>query len=480
MNDFGLLVGRFFTALPTLTNEQLSELMLDASGRLIISGRYLEDSAHVSGDAGIQILAVRDDGVRASATVGPNVFTAVNFGTVGNSISLIFDGIDDVTTVVAAWNAANPTNTVSFTGSGATVPSAQTVNLIGGAANTVLTSASGDYSPLSVDQYGRLNVVAAVSIEPSDAEFREDTPNTSGDVGLHVLTVRQDTLATSTSASGDYADFKVNALGELYVHDTSSLAELVLANASLDAIESDVDAIRVEQLAQGLTLDNIDSNITLITADIDAIRIEQLDQGVTLDGIKVDTAAIAVSTDGIDDKLGALSKAEDSAHTSGDQGIMALAVRNDADAVLTSANLDYSPIAVDSAGRIKTLTQITLAGTEAYAVTDDLAAAGDGLETITASATPWVTVASYLHQTGTMYVYGWQWGCDVTDDGADVILYKRSVNSSAQPSYSEHFSEGGRIEIAGAANLEIKLQIKKRSASGGNALGTGSLHMRVV
>ena len=80
----------------------------------------------------------------------------------------------------------------------------------------------------------------------------------------------------------------------------------------------------------------------------------------------------------------------------------------------------------------------------------------------------------------------WQWACDqnadariVTDDGTDIVVYKRALNSSAVPTYPEQFSEGGRIEIAGAALMEIKLQIKKRTAIGGNASGTGSMHIRV-
>jgi len=47
------------------------------------------------------------------------------------------------------------------------------------------------------------------------------------------------------------------------------------------------------------------------------------------------------------------------------------------------------------------------------------------------------------------------------------------------PSVSEHWSEGV-IEIAGAVGLEIKLQIKKRKAAGGDANGGASLHVRTV
>jgi hypothetical protein len=44
---------------------------------------------------------------------------------------------------------------------------------------------------------------------------------------------------------------------------------------------------------------------------------------------------------------------EDSGHTTGDRGAFMMGVRNDANAALTSTDLDYSPIATDSAGRIK-------------------------------------------------------------------------------------------------------------------------------
>lgn len=47
-----------------------------------------------------------------------------------------------------------------------------------------------------------------------------------------------------------------------------------------------------------------------------------------------------------------LGKAEDAAHASGDVGVFALGVRNDAAATRTSADGDYSPISTDGAGRI--------------------------------------------------------------------------------------------------------------------------------
>lgn len=46
-----------------------------------------------------------------------------------------------------------------------------------------------------------------------------------------------------------------------------------------------------------------------------------------------------------------VAKAEDAGHTSGDTGIMSLAVRNDTQAAFSGTDLDYTPLAVDSAGR---------------------------------------------------------------------------------------------------------------------------------
>jgi len=53
----------------------------------------------------------------------------------------------------------------------------------------------------------------------------------------------------------------------------------------------------------------------------------------------------------MDATLTALSKAEDAVHGSGDQGIMALGVRNDAEAAL-AADGDYIPFMMDASGKL--------------------------------------------------------------------------------------------------------------------------------
>jgi hypothetical protein len=178
-----------------------------ASGTITITpeGIETEDTQHVSGTDGSFILAVRDDGVAATALHDTVTFTADVPGTDGNSISLVFDGVDDLDTVVNAWNVANPSNTVSFSGQAGTyVPSGATVNLTGGATHTTWTDANGDYSPIAVNEFGHLFtsdaavlaqlqsgvVVSATDLDIRDLAFATDKVDVSGsEVSLDAATL---------------------------------------------------------------------------------------------------------------------------------------------------------------------------------------------------------------------------------------------------------------------------------------------------
>lgn len=352
MDDFGLLVGRFFSTFPTLTDGQPKELLLDSSGRLIIAGHWFGGTDTWSeGDSGVSALAVRQD------ADGP------------------LTGVAD-----------------------------------------------GEYTPLQVDEAGRLRVVVDLDVD-MDFVFAEDSAHTTGDLGSFSLSIRGDDITAIpigllAGTEGDYQGTFTSARGELWVKDQD-------ANDSLNDIELEIEA---------------------------------------------------------------LTHLEDSPHASGDKGSMALTVRKDVEGSLVDADGDYAPFQVDSDGFLRVTSKLDAGGTEAYAVTDALAAAGDGLEVITSLATPFVTVASFALGVGlNARIYGWQFACDqncqariVTDDTVNVIVIKTDVNSSSNPGVREHWSEGGRVEIAGAANLEVKLQIKKRQVAGGDAKGTGSIHARIL
>lgn len=184
-------------------------------------------------------------------------------------------------------------------------------------ANTSMVSADGDYSPLQVDANGALKVSGSFSVSFT-AEHNEDDAAASGDSGIFTLLVRQDTLAASTSADGDYGAFKSNNLGELYVFDTTTHSQLTTANATLTNIKSDTASI-------------VTNTGTIVT----------------------NTGNTATNTATISSTLSALSKAEDAAAASGDQGIQALAVRKDAQGTNVSADGDYSSLLTWSEGSLK-------------------------------------------------------------------------------------------------------------------------------
>ena len=64
-----------------------------------------------------------------------------------------------------------------------------------------------------------VNITNSSDIEVAvNSEYAEDSAHGSGDIGSFALAVRQDTLAASTDADGDYSAFKVDSLGRLYTN----------------------------------------------------------------------------------------------------------------------------------------------------------------------------------------------------------------------------------------------------------------------
>jgi hypothetical protein len=84
-------------------------------------------------------------GRQSTAVYEEVTYTASNVGVLGDSISLVFNGIDSIQTVIDAWNTSNPANTVTSDASDtAVVPSASTVNLSGGLDNFAKVTVIGD------------------------------------------------------------------------------------------------------------------------------------------------------------------------------------------------------------------------------------------------------------------------------------------------------------------------------------------------
>jgi hypothetical protein len=82
--------------------------------------------------------------------------------------------------------------------------------------NVAINGISAGGNALVINPDGSINVNADIDVV-TGAEKAEDSAHASGDIGQYVLAVREDVLASSTSADGDYASFKVSERGALWV-----------------------------------------------------------------------------------------------------------------------------------------------------------------------------------------------------------------------------------------------------------------------
>jgi hypothetical protein len=115
--------------------------------------------------------------------------------------------------------------------------------------------------------------------------------------------------------------------------------DLVAIDAVLDTIDADTNAMKVDLAA---------IEVLSTAANVDLAAME-----VLLTAANVDHAANEVLLTSI---AGAV-KSEDAAHSTGDRGIMSLAVRNDALATLAGNDGDYAPLQVDATGALFTNNQ---------------------------------------------------------------------------------------------------------------------------
>lgn len=159
----------------------------------------------------------------------------------------------------------------------------------------------------------------------------EDSVHATGDSGVYVLNVREDVLAASTDADGDYQSFKSDSLGRTWVRGASDYAE-DSAFADLDLGTHNL-SVRQDTLAASTSLDG----------DYASFKSDSLGRIYTRD---------------------ASVYAEDSVHTTGDLGSFMLGVRNDAGTAL-AADGDYIPLSMDADGSVRvTVTSEAGAGTK--------------------------------------------------------------------------------------------------------------------
>jgi len=437
MEAFTTLVGQYNSVALTLSDEQFGTIALDSSSRIIF------------------------DHSTSSTKIG--------------------DGTDILDILV--WDAASAGTEKGLMPLG-----------IYKASPTNLADTDGDFVPFQFDGDGRLRVDAEVSVA-TGSDKAEDSAHTTADIGTYILGVRVDDLTADNSlllagTNGDYQSFFTNAKGELYVTDKDVAALLTTIDSVLDNIYTDTQAmvvdlaaIEAELLDQGTTLDNIYTDTQAMVVDLAAIEVELLAQGTTLDSILSDTNDMVVdlaaieaelldqgatldnietSIDNIEADINSLTKAEDSAHSSGDNGIMALGVSNEAKSDLVSDDGDYTPIATNKKGQVLTVSEVDESGTEEDIGVDE---AADGeIDVGTASFVTLATIAVGAGETlvlkgldlaSTVLVAG---RIAVYDDTTLTKVIRKFLVVENNPTVSMNWLRG--IEVSGGANITVQLQAK--------------------
>jgi hypothetical protein len=354
-----------------------NSITIDGTVSANINVSYSEDTAHSSGDRGAFVLGIRNDDQSSILTGTNGDYSGISvddrgrIATVGGqSVNLPHVGgaqtmgaVDNITGNVLVTNIYDLANN-----------DALVVGLVDG---------NGDLVP--ADKLATNTTVEA-------PQRVEDDPHTTGDKGVFVLAVRNDTNAVVTSADGDYSQISVNDKGAIAIQDggnsitvdgTVAVSSIVPGTGATDlgkaedsahasgdvgvmtlgvrndngstsfsGSNGDYTPLAVDQYGKQFSVSERVHNTNHTAADIGTFILSVRNDGAANQAATLNNTYASISVDEYGKMFHADNKAEDAAHTSGDQGSFILGVRNDSNAVMTSADGDYSPIAVNSNGAV--------------------------------------------------------------------------------------------------------------------------------
>ncbi len=193
----------------------------------------------------------------------------------------------------------------------------------GGATETTLSAAEVHLGAIETATGACATDLAALEILQTATNSKLDTLNTEVDnAEAHLGNIDTATAACATD------------LAALEILQTSTNSKLDHLSGNLDTLETTLTAIETDQAA--LEVLHTATNSALGTID-----------GV-LDNAEAHLGNIETSVQALDD----IVKAEDTAHNSGDKGVMFLGVRQDSQADF-GADGDYVPLSVDADGKLR-------------------------------------------------------------------------------------------------------------------------------
>lgn len=227
--------------------------------------------------------------------------------------------------------------------------------------------------PLSLDASNYLNVNVAAGSITVDSEFPAAAAITDNFANPTTTNVMAMSMLWDGSAwdrgKGDSTDGALVNLGannDVSIVNSGGTNPVDTLGAGADAVAntfnqlvsasmgyvfngSTWDRAREGSSAGSLLVDlGANNDVTLATLP-DTAGGDLASMSTDLGTIDADTDAIKTAVELIDDAI----YAEDTGHTTADKGMFMLGVRNTSSSVLTSAQLDYSPIVVDDIGRLK-------------------------------------------------------------------------------------------------------------------------------
>lgn len=320
-----------------------------------------EDDAHNSGDVGVMGLAVRKNEPASVGSEGDYVpliadstgalWNHVNDGTValkgnvhvGNNGTVTLTGTSPVF-VTNNGTVIQGTNPWIVTANGGTILGQDGTVAVRG---NVWVGNNGTVSVSSIAA-GDNNIgnVDIVTLPGGITGFAEDAQHTTGDVGIPAMAVRKNEAAALAGADADYTPLTSDALGAVWAH----------VNDGTVALKGNVHVgnngtVTLTGTSPVFVTNNGTVNGGTLLGHMGTVFANLHNTGtVTLTGtnptFQTNNGTVSVSSL----PGGITGFAEDAGHTTGDVGIMSLAVRKNEPAAIAGSDADYTPLTSDAVG----------------------------------------------------------------------------------------------------------------------------------
>lgn len=299
------------------------------------------------------------DGTVAVSSVGGTVATSLpGLVSVGNATTTplaanaTFTGaFEDITnyatiTIQAYSNVASSTGgwKIQWSTDGVNADKEESLTLAAGASRALALNARSRYFRTVYTNGGSAQATFRLGTvyRPGGNGMNNYTLNTAlTDTTLAVMT-RSVIVGETTGGGGGYHNVKVTPSGALTVEIDDGGGSITVDGTV--AVSSVSGTVTVGDGGGSLTVDG-----TVSVSNFPAVQpVSDNGGSLTVDG----TVAISSVTPGT--TATSLGKAEDAAHTTGDVGVMALAVRQDSPAALAGASGDYIPLTTNAQGALRT------------------------------------------------------------------------------------------------------------------------------